>query len=133
VQGKEAEGTLLTISRATTISEEGNMSSILTHRTFGLESLTVDIHRLTAQTAAPGCTLEQVKEVLQRFGYQRYTRAEVGLCLYWQLAACHENEWPCQTFLEQVKGRMLQNEGENAHVPHSFAAQGSDHSRQEDR
>jgi hypothetical protein len=25
------------------------MSNILTHRTFGLEALTVDIHRLTAQ------------------------------------------------------------------------------------
>lgn len=109
------------------------MSSILTHRTFGIEALTVDIHRLTTHGAVPGCTLEQVQDVLQRFGYQRYSRAEVGLCLYWQLAEGHRDEWPCQTFLEQVKGRMTQNEGENAHVPHPPVTQVSDHSREENR
>jgi hypothetical protein len=82
------------------------MSSILTHRTFGLEALTADIHRLAAQAAAPGCTLEQVQKVLRCFGYQRYTRAEVALCLYWQLAERHLAEWPCQAFLEQLQGHM---------------------------
>lgn len=80
------------------------MSSILTHRTFGLEALTADIHRLAAGAPAPGCTLEQVQEVLRRFGYQSYTRAEVALCLYWQLAQDHLDEWPCQAFLERLQG-----------------------------
>lgn len=95
------------------------MSSILTHRTFGIEALTLDIHRLTAQAAAPGCTLEQVNDVLQRFGYQRYTRAEVALCLYWQLAEEHLAEWPCQAFLAQLKGHMSLDK--EAHPDHGEA------------
>lgn len=47
-----------------------------------------------------------MKEVLRRFGYQSYTRAEVALCLYWQLAEDHVDEWPCLAFLEQLQGRM---------------------------
>jgi len=83
--------------------------SILDHRSHGLEALTVDLHRLATGAAAPGCTLEQVKDVLRRFGYQSYTRAEVALCLYWQLAEDHLDEWPCQVFLEQLQGRMSQD------------------------
>jgi hypothetical protein len=107
------------------------MSSILDHRAHGLEALTVDLHRRAAHAAAPGCTLAQVRDVLRRFGYQRYTRAETTLCLYWQLAEGHVDEWPCQPFLEQLTLRMLQTEEETTPVPRTHATQGSDHLHEE--
>lgn len=79
--------------------------SILNHRMHGLEAVITDLQRLAVRTAAPTCTREQVKAVLQSFSYQSSTRAEMVLCLYWQLAEGHVSEWPCQAFLEQLRQR----------------------------
>jgi hypothetical protein len=50
--------------------------SILDHRKIGLEALYTDLQRMGARPAAPGCTIDQVRHVLQHFGYQSYSRWE---------------------------------------------------------
>jgi hypothetical protein len=69
-----------------------------------LSALYGHIHRLTVQKAGfSSCTLEQVAEVLQKFGYERFTRAEIALCLYWRLAENQLDQSPCQSFLAALQ------------------------------
>ena len=84
--------------------------SILDHREIGLEALYTDLQRVAAHRTAPECTSEQVRHVLQHFGYQRYSRSEALLCLYWQLAEDHLDEWPCEAFLAQLRQLMGEEE-----------------------
>lgn len=64
--------------------------SILDHRKTGLEALHTDLQRVAALAAAPGCTIDQVRQVLHSLGERRYNRSEMALCTYWQLVSEEE-------------------------------------------
>ena len=88
--------------------------SILAHRKNGLEALYIDLQRMAARTTAPGCTIDQIRSVLQDLGGRRYSRSEMALCLYWQQAEGHVDEWPCQAFLEQLRQLIGEEESSDS-------------------